>query len=114
MDSSAGSRKEESKSPPLSAELASLYGAITARAKYIAQDRPDVQYAVKELCRRMSDPTEADFGNLRDLDAFSGASLGLFPDSRGRRAQEPRTFSQMRTGRDAEPPERAHREGRFS
>ena len=48
---------EEADEQPLPADLASLYRAITARANYIAQDRSDIQYAVKELCRRMSAPT---------------------------------------------------------
>ncbi len=31
-----------------------LYRAIAARAKYLAQDRPDVQFAAKEVIRFMS------------------------------------------------------------
>ena len=76
MEASAGCGKEESKSPPLGAEQASLYRAITARANYIAQDRPDVQYAVKELCRRMSDPSEADFSRLKRLGRFLRGKSG--------------------------------------
>ena len=67
---SKGSGTEESKSPPLNAEMASLYRAITARANYISQDRADVQYAVKELCRRMSDPDEANMGRLKRLGRY--------------------------------------------
>ena len=67
---SAKSGLEESKSPPLAPEKASLYRAITARANYIAQDRPDVQYAVKELCRRMSDPDEDYWKRLMRLGNF--------------------------------------------
>ena len=42
---------EEADEQPLSADLTSLYRAISARANYVAQDRSDIQYAVKELCR---------------------------------------------------------------
>ena len=61
---------EVSKSPILSNEKASLYRAITARGNYVAQDRPDIQYAVKELCRRMSDPDEASWDKLVRLGRY--------------------------------------------
>ena len=31
----------------------------------MAQDRPDMQYAVKEVCRKMSDPDEVGWGRLK-------------------------------------------------
>ena len=69
-DGKAGERTEESKCPSLPDEQASLYRAITARANYIAQDRADIQYAVKELCRRMSDPDENCFNRLKRLGRY--------------------------------------------
>ena len=36
---------------------ASVYRAIAARCNYLQPDRPDIQYAVKEVCRLMSRPT---------------------------------------------------------
>ena len=48
--------KEESVDEPLSQDLATLYRAIVARLNYLAQDRIDIQFAVKELCRFMSAP----------------------------------------------------------
>ena len=57
MDSSAGKGKDESRPSTLSAEQASLYRAITARCNYLQPDRPDIQYAVKEVCRRMAKPS---------------------------------------------------------
>ena len=45
-------------SPPLGPEKASHFRALVARGNYIAVDRADAQYAVKELCRDMSAPTE--------------------------------------------------------
>ena len=62
--------KEEHVSVPLSAEATSQYRAITARANYLAQDRSDIQYAVKELCRRMSDPDEECWARLRRLGRY--------------------------------------------
>lgn len=38
---------------------ASEYRALEARANYLASDRPDIQYAVKEICRTMSQPRSA-------------------------------------------------------
>jgi hypothetical protein len=37
---------------------ASQYRAIVARANYLCQDRSDIHFAVKELCRTMSEPTQ--------------------------------------------------------
>ena len=35
-----------------------LYRSMTMRTNYLAQDRPDIQYAGEELARGMSAPTE--------------------------------------------------------
>ena len=32
------------------------FRSVVARGNYLAQDRPDVRYTVKELCRKMSKP----------------------------------------------------------
>ena len=37
-----------------------LKGAIAARANYLAMDRPDPQFSVKEVCRSMSSPKADD------------------------------------------------------
>ena len=47
--------------------MASLYRAITAHANYISQERADVQHAVEELCRRMSDPDKESIVRLKRL-----------------------------------------------
>ena len=36
------------------------YREIAARANYLAQDRPDIQYSVKEICRGMCKPTKGE------------------------------------------------------
>ncbi len=49
---------------------ASRYKGLAARLNYLAQDRPDVQYAVKEVARRMSKPTTGDWGLLKRLGRY--------------------------------------------
>ena len=41
-----------------------------ARANYLAQGRPDIQYATKELCRKMSDPGEEYMKRLKRLGRY--------------------------------------------
>ena len=57
----------ESSGPDLSKADATKYRGLAARANYLAQDRLDVQFAVKEIARRMSSPKEGDMGLLRRL-----------------------------------------------
>ena len=54
----------------LTAEEATKYRALVARANYLAQDRPDVQFSVKELARGMAKPTEGDWGRLKRLGRY--------------------------------------------
>ena len=54
----------------LDAGDATLYRAIVARANYLAQDRSDIMFAVKELTRHMSVPTEEDWKRLRRLGRY--------------------------------------------
>ncbi len=46
------------------------YRAIAARMNYLAADRPDVQYAAKEICRWMSCPTEAGLVAMKRLGRY--------------------------------------------
>ena len=50
-------RKEGENEEELVPEEATRYRGITARANYLAADRPDIMYSVKELCRGMARPT---------------------------------------------------------
>ena len=43
---------------------ATRYRAIAARCNYLSIDRPDLQFAVKELCREMAKPTEQSWSKL--------------------------------------------------
>ena len=49
---------------------ASRYRALAARANYLAQDRPDIQFATKELCREMSEPTLRGWNGLKRLGRY--------------------------------------------
>ena len=46
------------------------YRAIVARANYLAQDRFDIQFAVKELSRTMSSPTTGCWTALKRLGRY--------------------------------------------
>ncbi len=57
---------------------ATVFRALAARANYLAQDRPDIQYAVKEIARRMSRPTGRDWILLKRLARYLlGAPRGV-------------------------------------
>ena len=48
--------KLQNPSPSLSAEDATDFRGLAARANYLALDRPDAAYATKELCRCFAQP----------------------------------------------------------
>ncbi len=43
------------------------FRALAARANYLAQDRPDIQFATKEVCRSMANPQLGDWQKLKRL-----------------------------------------------
>ena len=49
---------------------ATSYRGITARANYLAVDRPDLVYSVKELCRGMAKPTKVYWHKLKRLGRY--------------------------------------------
>ena len=51
----------------LSCEQSTKYRANVARANYLTQDSLDIQFATKELCRKMSSPNGADWLKLKRL-----------------------------------------------
>ena len=51
----------------LKPDEARMYRGMVARANYLGEDRSDIQYAVKELSRNMSQPRENDWANLKRL-----------------------------------------------
>ena len=61
---------------PLTGADATKYRGIVARGNYLSQGRTDIQFAVKELSRRMSKPTEDHFEALRRLCRYLLGKLG--------------------------------------
>ena len=55
---------------PLSRQDSTKFRALVARANYLAQDRVDIQFAVKELTRRMSAPDSEDLVALKRLGRY--------------------------------------------
>jgi hypothetical protein len=53
------------------------YRSGTARANYLAMDRPDLAFATKELCRRMSAPRVQDWVALERLTRYLAAEPRL-------------------------------------
>ena len=55
---------------PLSREEEVRYRAIVARLKYLSQDRSDIQFSVKEMCRHISSPTQGQMARLKRLGRY--------------------------------------------
>ena len=51
----------------LSSAQAHQFRQLAARANYLAMDRPDIQYATKEVCRAMARPTRGDWRKLKRI-----------------------------------------------
>ncbi len=61
---------EEGDEEELSPNMTKIYQALTARSNYLAQDRSDIQYSVKELARTMSKPTMSSWKGLVKLGKY--------------------------------------------
>ena len=59
-------KEEREESEQRKAEIRK-YRSLAATGNFLAQDRVDVQFAVKEIARRASDPGEADWQKLKRL-----------------------------------------------
>ncbi len=59
--------EEVTKSQPLEARLHTAFRGAAARANYLAADRIDCQFAAKEVCRCMAQPTQASWNALKRL-----------------------------------------------
>ena len=53
----------EAETETLMGAEATRFRAVAARANYLPGDKPDIQYAVKEICRRMGKPVKGDWEN---------------------------------------------------
>jgi len=59
----------------LTSSEATMYRALSARFHYLSQDRPDISYSSKELCREFAVPTVTSFKKLKRLARYlSGMS----------------------------------------
>ena len=54
----------------LSPEDATMYRALAARCNNLSQDRPDIAYSSKELCREFSVPNKTSFQKLKRLTRY--------------------------------------------
>ena len=46
---------------------ATMYRALAARCNYLSQDRPDIAFSSKELCREFAVPNKMSFQKLKRL-----------------------------------------------
>ena len=60
-------RRRDGDEEELAGEDLTRYRSVVATANFISQDRPDVRFAVKELCREMARPTCASWRKLNKL-----------------------------------------------
>ena len=60
----------ESEGEDLGPEMATRYRSIAARCNYLQPDRPDIQYAVKEVCRIMSKPNVRGWDMLKRIGRY--------------------------------------------
>ena len=51
----------------LTADECTMFRALSARAMYLAMDRPDIMFSSKELCRKFANPTGASVAKLKRL-----------------------------------------------
>ena len=59
--------EEEANNEDLGPDKATIFRRIAARANYLAADRPDIMYSVKEICRQMAKPTVKGWKQLKRL-----------------------------------------------
>jgi hypothetical protein len=74
---SHGGRPEKDHDHPLGPEDHSLYRTVVGKLLYIAHERPDMQYAVKEASRHLSSPTEEDMKELKKLARYLAGTMDV-------------------------------------
>lgn len=60
----------QSTSLHLNPEEATCFRALSARCNYLAQDRPGIALAAKELCKEFSQPTRRSYERLKRLGRY--------------------------------------------
>ena len=58
-------KEEEGCEEELGPEEAKVFRGLAARINFLAIDRPDIQYAAKEICRYMARPRHLDYGRIK-------------------------------------------------
>ena len=58
-------------------ETAVIYKSVAARLNYLNPDCPDIQCAVKEVCRMMNCPTWLDYAKLKRIGSYLVGKLRL-------------------------------------
>ena len=74
---SPGWKEEPDEGEPLEGEERTAYRALSARVNYLAQDRPDIQFAGKEICRFMQNPKSSDWMKLKKLGRYLRGKMRL-------------------------------------
>ena len=59
--------KLDEEEQPIDRDQVTKFRMLAARANYLASDRPDIQYAVKECCRGMATPLRRHWNMLKRL-----------------------------------------------
>jgi hypothetical protein len=62
--------EEEENDVELESSKATKFRSIAARCNYLAADRPDLMFAVKEVCREMSSPTVGAWKKLKRIGRY--------------------------------------------
>ena len=72
LDLKAKQGKANSKLPgkPLTASAVTQYRAMVARGNYLAGDRPDLTFAIKECARHMADPTDESWRMMQRIGRY--------------------------------------------
>ena len=65
-----GYRDDSAEGGPLSQEEVKAFRGLAARLNFMAQDDLSLQFAAKEVCRRMSCPTDRDYSHVKKLARF--------------------------------------------
>ena len=71
-----GSFEQVEHDEPLEDKFHTSFRAAAARANYLAADRPDCQFAAKEICRWMSSPCKSAWNSLKRLCRYLSGLLG--------------------------------------
>ena len=69
--------REVGEAEKLDTARATEYRSLAARANYLASDRPDMQFSVKESCQHMSEPTLGGRRKLKRLARYLAGSPRL-------------------------------------